>query len=104
MQDLPRNRQGLRPAEPAVVTGFTYRIMDDEQGSTTAVLKVKLTDCSSPQHECEFSVELPPPHHGHPEFVFLKCRFDAAVKKGWKVGDRCQVRNCNLARISRMAE
>eukprot|EP00884_Botryococcus_braunii_P018016 jgi/Botrbrau1/4899/Bobra.118_1s0013.1 len=90
-QDLPRNRNSLRPAEPALVVGLTYRIVDDEQGSTTAVLKLRLTDCATPQHGREFVVELPPPHYGHPEFVFLKCRFDAAIKKGWKVGDRCQI-------------
>jgi hypothetical protein len=83
--------QDLRAAEPAVVKGITYCILDDELASTAATLKLVLTDAASPHCGRELMVELPPPHHGHPEFVFLKCRFDAAINKGWKVGDRCQV-------------
>lgn len=104
VQGSPRSREALRAAEPATVVGLTYRILDDEHNeddeddedmrrSTVAVLMLKLLDDSSPLRGREFDVELPPPHHGHPEFVFLKSRFDSAVKRRWKVGDRCQVRS-----------
>ena len=39
-----------------------------------------------------FAVEVPHPAGGHGEFVLLKSRYDAAVRRCWEVGDSCQVR------------
>ncbi len=39
-----------------------------------------------------FSVEVPPPIAGHPEFVVHRTRFEASLlSKCWEVGDQCQV-------------
>lgn len=35
--------------------------------------------------------EMPPPHHGSPEFVVLRARFEAALQRDWQTGDSCQV-------------
>ena len=45
----------------------------------------------------EFEVEVPPPHCGHPEFVILRARFDAANARCWRVGDACKVRMLGLS-------
>lgn len=45
----------------------------------------------SPSPGYQFALQLPAPSDGHPDFVILRSRFDAAVKKAWKPGDRFKV-------------
>ncbi len=74
------------------MTGIQYRILNDGVHHTVAALQLRLIDPASPVHEREFEVELPPPDSGHAEFVVLRSRFDAALRRGWAAGDSCQVR------------
>lgn len=43
-----------------------------------------------------FVVEVPPPAAGHAEFVVLRARYDAGVRRCWEVGDQCQVRRTSV--------
>lgn len=78
-------------AEPARVMGLQYVISADAHHDTMAVLRLALADAESPLAGREFEVEMPPPHHGQPEFIVLRSRFDAAIQRNWQGEDRCQV-------------
>ncbi|KAK9829398.1 hypothetical protein WJX72_005590 [[Myrmecia] bisecta] len=83
----------MRPAEPARVVSLHYIISDipDLHQATTVRMHLILTDPASPLSGREFTVDLPPPSFGAAEFVVLRARFDAAIERCWKAGDRCQV-------------
>lgn len=86
----------MRMAEPARVVGLQYVISADPHHDTMAVLRLALADAESPLAGREFEVEMPPPHHGQPEFIVLRSRFEAAIQRNWQSEDRCQV-NCAAA-------
>jgi len=82
----------MRPAEPAHVVDLKYIISQDADSDTMAVMRLALDDSASPLAGREFEVEMPPPHHGQAEFVALRSRFEAAMQRGWRSEDKCQVR------------
>ena len=82
----------MRPCEPATVTHLHFVIANDGASvATLAVLTLTLSDPASPLHARKFEVEIPAPDAGHPDFVVLRARFEAAAQRGWQVGDRCEV-------------
>ncbi len=81
----------MRPAEPARVVDLKYIIGQDADSDTMAVMRLALDDSASPLAGREFEVEMPPPHHGQAEFVVLRSRFEAAMQRGWRSEDKCQV-------------
>lgn len=81
----------MRPAEPARVVDLKYAVGQDADSDTMAVMWLALDDSASPLAGREFEVEMPPPHHGQAEFVVLRSRFEAAMQRGWRSEDKCQV-------------
>lgn len=81
----------MRPAEPARVVSLKYTISQDADLDTVAVMRLALDDLASPLAGREFEIEMPPPHHGQAEFVVLRMRFEAALRRSWQPEDKCQV-------------
>lgn len=85
---------GLREAEPCSVVGLSYLIVDDGTEATVASLKLQFDDEASQLKGRHFYVKLPPPFVGGADFVVLKSRFDAAIRRKWTIDDHCQVCAC----------
>ena len=83
--------QRMRPAEPARVVSLKYTISQDADSDTMALMRLALDDLASPLAGREFEIEMPPPHHGQAEFVVLRTRFEAALRRSWQPEDKCQV-------------
>lgn len=81
----------MREAEPARITKLEYRMSDESQEETWALVELEMVDPGSPVDGKKFEVEIPSSSAGYAEFVIHLSRFNASVQRSWHVGDRCQV-------------
>ncbi|GAB4817147.1 hypothetical protein N2152v2_004193 [Parachlorella kessleri] len=89
-QSVGRGR-GMRPANPCRVVAVDYVISDDGHDYTLPSLTLVLTDEASPLEGRSFAVQLPHPAAEQAEFVVLRGRYNASIRRCWEVGHQCQM-------------
>ena len=73
------------------VEGLEYFISDDNLHNTFAKLYLRMAEENTDFAGTAFSVDLPPSHLGHADFVVSEERFFESMESAFKIGHRCKV-------------